>query len=72
MSKLGPPVNVSVPVQSAFTVYVPGDALDWVMLPLMLTVANGLISVPSPLKSIPSTMAKGRSPPATGHLRNRN
>jgi hypothetical protein len=31
----------------------------------MLTVANGLTSVPSPLKLIPSTMAFGTATPAT-------
>jgi hypothetical protein len=34
-------------------------------VPLMLTVANGLISVPSPLKLIPSTMAFGIAAPPT-------
>ena len=53
MSKLAPPVNESVPVQSGFTVYVPSVPLEWMIVPLMLTVANGLTSVPSPLKSMP-------------------
>src|SRR5437867_12306625 len=35
------------------------------MLPLLLTVANGLTSVPSPLKSMPSTMAFGCATPPT-------
>lgn len=35
------------------------------MVPLRLTVANGLTSVPSPLKSIPSTIAFGCATPPT-------
>ena len=35
------------------------------MVPFMLTVANGLTNVPSPLKSIPSTMAFGCGIPPT-------
>src|SRR6266545_4150241 len=35
------------------------------IVPFMLTVANGLTSVPSPLKSIPSTMAFGCATPPT-------
>src|SRR5206468_5046400 len=65
ISKLAPPVKESVPVQSGFMVYVPRDPLEWRIVPLMLTVAYGLTSVPSPLKLIPSTMAFGCAIPPT-------
>src|SRR5437773_2397321 len=65
MSKLAPPVNESVRVQSVFTVYDPNDPLEWMIVPFMLTMANGLTSVPSPLKSMPSTMAFGTATPPT-------
>ena len=58
MSKSGPS-NVMVPVQLSSTVYVPVPGRLRAITPLMLRVASGTDNVPSPLKSMTSTIAFG-------------